>query len=72
MTEDGHILNCFVRQTILYMTIFGHIISAFFNSWDRGNRQTYTGHQILYCLIKKKIKSSQHFNGACVLCATGF
>ena len=31
MTEDGHILNCFVRQTILYMTVFGHIRSAFLN-----------------------------------------
>ena len=36
MTEDGHISNCFVRQTILYMTVFGHIRSAFFKSWEWG------------------------------------
>ena len=64
MTEDGHILNCFVRQTILYMTVFGHIRSAFFKSWDEGmrnskgvyvQRRSCMGHQILYCLMKKNI-----------------
>ena len=62
MTEDGHISNCFVRQTILYMTVFGHIRSAFFKSWEEGNskvvyvqRRSCMGHQILYCLMKKNI-----------------
>ena len=62
MTEDGHISNCFVRQTILYMTVFGHIRSAFFKCWEGSNskvvdvrRQSCMGHQILYCLMKKYI-----------------
>ena len=47
MTEDGHISNCFVHQTIRYMTVFGHIKSAFFKMLGRGQFKGLT-EEVIY------------------------
>jgi hypothetical protein len=37
MAEYGHISNCFVRQTIRFMTVFGHIQKVPFNAGEGMN-----------------------------------
>ena len=77
MTEDGHniISNCLVRQTILYKTVFGHIRSAFFKSWEGAIKRQYMsedGHiwDVKYCIVwwkKKKILTALQLC-LCCLC----
>ena len=47
MNKDGHISNCFVHQTIRYMTVFGHIKSAFFKMLGRGQFKGLT-EEVIY------------------------